>query len=109
MAALLRATEDAGFEVFVTVDKKLSYQQNLGGRALAVVVLSTLDWEIMKPYLSRIVAAVDAGLASVSGVREVSEIGSLGSTAGSFTLRQFRLGKESAGGVFRGNRWPGPT
>lgn len=77
MAALLRATEDAGFEVFVTADKKLSYQQNLGGRALAVVVLSTLDWEIMKPYLSRIVAAVDAGLASVSGVREVSEIGSL--------------------------------
>jgi hypothetical protein len=56
--ALLRATEEAGFEVFVTADKKMPKQQNLKGRALALIVLSTLDWEIMKPHLSKIVAAV---------------------------------------------------
>lgn len=60
--ALLRATEDAGFEVFVTADKKLPKQQNLKGRALALVVLSTLDWEIMKPHLDEIIAAVDAAV-----------------------------------------------
>jgi hypothetical protein len=60
---LLRVAEDAGFEVFITADKKLSYQQNLKGRSLALVVLSTLDWEIMKPYLSKIVVAVDAAVA----------------------------------------------
>jgi hypothetical protein len=59
---LLRMAEDSGFEIFVTADKKLSYQQNMKGRALALVVLSTLDWEIMKPNISKIVAAVDAAV-----------------------------------------------
>ena len=59
---LLKATEDSGFEVLVTADKKMSKQQNLQGRALAIVVLSTLDWELMKPYISRIQAAVDAAV-----------------------------------------------
>ena len=56
---LLRAAEDAGFEVFLTGDQKLPSQQNLKKRALPIVVLSTLDWQIMKPYVSRIMAAVD--------------------------------------------------
>jgi hypothetical protein len=59
---LLRAALDAGFEVFVTADKKLPDQQNLKKMALATVVLSTLDWEIMKPYLGAIASAVDAAL-----------------------------------------------
>jgi hypothetical protein len=59
---LLKATEDAGFEVFVTADKKMSKQQNLSGRLLAVVVLSTLDWEIMKPHLGRIASAIDVAV-----------------------------------------------
>jgi len=60
---LLRATEDAGFQVLITADKKMSKEQNLKGRALAVVVLSTLDWEIMKPHLDKIVAAIDIAVA----------------------------------------------
>ncbi len=71
--ALLRATEDAGFEVFVTADKKLPKQQNLKGRSLALVVLSTLDWEIMKPHLSKIVAAVDAATIGSFQVVECGE------------------------------------
>jgi hypothetical protein len=59
---LLKATEDAGFEVFVTADKKMSKQQNLKGLALAVVVLSTLEWKLMKPHLGRIQTAVDAAV-----------------------------------------------
>jgi hypothetical protein len=60
---LLRATEDAGFEVSVTADKKMSKQQNMAGRSLAVVVLSTVDWEIMKPHIEKIAAAIDDALA----------------------------------------------
>jgi hypothetical protein len=59
---LLRVAEDAGFQVFVTADKKLSYQQNLNDRTLGVVVLSTVNWLIMKAYLSRIIAAVDIAI-----------------------------------------------
>jgi hypothetical protein len=37
--ALLNAAEAAGFDVLLTTDKNLSYQQNLSGRKIAIVVL----------------------------------------------------------------------
>jgi hypothetical protein len=36
---LLKAAEDAAFDVFVTSDKNIQYQQNLTNRKLAIVVL----------------------------------------------------------------------
>jgi hypothetical protein len=36
---LLDAAQDQGFEVLVTADRNLAYQQNLKGRPLAIVVL----------------------------------------------------------------------
>lgn len=45
---LLIAAEGAGFAVMVTADKNLSYQQNLQGRELALVVLSTNDWQTIR-------------------------------------------------------------
>jgi predicted nuclease of predicted toxin-antitoxin system len=39
--ALLDVAEEAGFELFITADQELSYQQNLTGRKIALVVLST--------------------------------------------------------------------
>ena len=45
---LLRAAEQGGFEVLVTADQNLSYQQNLTGRKLSLVVLSTNDWSIIR-------------------------------------------------------------
>lgn len=37
--ALLRAARDAGFEVLVTVDRRMEFQQNIPGSGLALVVL----------------------------------------------------------------------
>ena len=45
---LLRAAEDAGFGVMVTADQSLEYQQNLKGRKLALVVLSTNHTGVLK-------------------------------------------------------------
>jgi hypothetical protein len=45
---LLTVAETAGFAVMITGDKNLSYQQNLQGRELALVVLSTNDWNVLK-------------------------------------------------------------
>jgi len=39
--ALLTAAEIGGFDLFLTCDQNISYQQNLKGRRLALVVLST--------------------------------------------------------------------
>ena len=36
---LLGLAEDAGFELFLTVDKGLPYQQNLAGRRIAILVI----------------------------------------------------------------------
>ena len=38
---LLDATEQAGFDILLTCDQNVRYQQNFEGRALAVVILST--------------------------------------------------------------------
>jgi len=38
---LLSAAEGAGFEVLITADKNLQYQQNLAGRQIAIIELPT--------------------------------------------------------------------
>jgi hypothetical protein len=58
--ALLNEAEAAGFEVLVTTDKNLSYQQNLAGRQIAVVVLGQGRWTLIKPCVAQIAAAVSA-------------------------------------------------
>ena len=45
---LLDAAETAGFDVFVTADKNMRYQQNLAGRRIALVVLGTPQWPVVK-------------------------------------------------------------
>ncbi len=57
---LLRAAEAAGFEVMVTTDRNIAYQQNLSGRRIALVVLTTPAWPSIRPRLTAITMAVDA-------------------------------------------------
>jgi hypothetical protein len=57
--ALLLAAEAAGFEVFVTTDTKLKYQQNLAVRKIALVVLSTPSWPRIQAAVDLVVHAVD--------------------------------------------------
>jgi hypothetical protein len=57
---LLKAAEDAAFDVFVTSDKSIKYQQNLTERKLAIVVLSQGRWKLVRQRLDAIAAAVDA-------------------------------------------------
>jgi hypothetical protein len=55
---LLRAAEEADFEVFLTTDKNIRYQQNLVNRAIAIVVLGNSRWPVVQRYVDRVVAAV---------------------------------------------------
>jgi len=57
---LLTAAEEAGFDMFLTPDKSLRYQQNLAGRKLAVVVIGNPQWPVLRLYVERVVAAVNA-------------------------------------------------
>jgi hypothetical protein len=59
---LLNVAEGAGFEVLVTTDKNLGYQQNLTGRTgrkIAIVVLGKGRWSLIKPHVARVIAAVN--------------------------------------------------
>ncbi len=56
---LLRAAEDDGFDVLLTGDQTLPQKQNLTGRRLAIIVLSSVEWRIINKYLAEILAAVD--------------------------------------------------
>jgi hypothetical protein len=57
---LLRAAEVAGFAVMITGDKNISSQQNLRGMTLALVVLSTNNWNVLKHNPRPVAEAVDA-------------------------------------------------
>jgi hypothetical protein len=57
---LLDAAERAGYEVFVTTDRNLRYQQNLTGRRIAIVVLGVGRWRLIRNRLAEIAAAVAA-------------------------------------------------
>jgi hypothetical protein len=56
---LLTRAEGEGFDVFVTTDRNLRYQQNLAGRRIAVVVLSNSQWPNVRLHLDAIASAVD--------------------------------------------------
>jgi len=57
---LLDAAEKQGFEVLVTTDSNLKYQQNLKSRRIAIVVLSTPSWPRIQRAVGEVVGAVDA-------------------------------------------------
>src|SRR5271165_1568360 len=56
---LLSAAERAGFDVFLTTDKNIRYQQNLVNRKIAVVVLGQQQWSHVRPHIQSVVNAVN--------------------------------------------------
>ena len=61
--ALLTAAEEAGFEVFVTADQSIHYQQNMASRSIALVVLSSNQLSLLVEHAEKITAAIDASTA----------------------------------------------
>jgi hypothetical protein len=57
---LLTAAEKAGFDILLTTDKNMRYQQNLAGRKIAIVVLGRQQWPQLRAYIQRVVDAVNA-------------------------------------------------
>ena len=57
-ALLVRLEGD--FDVFITADKNLRYQQNLSGCSLAILELPTNRLPLLRPMFPHIATAVDA-------------------------------------------------
>lgn len=56
--ALLAAAEDS-FELLITTDQKLRYQQNLAAGKLRILVLMTTSWPRIQKSIPQILAAID--------------------------------------------------
>ncbi|HEY4087803.1 MAG TPA: hypothetical protein VGM43_17810 [Bryobacteraceae bacterium] len=56
---LLKEAENAGFDLFITADQEIAYQQNLKGRKLAIRVLSTNNWDVVRSCIEEIIKAID--------------------------------------------------
>jgi hypothetical protein len=56
---LLALAEKAGFELLITADQELRYQQNLTTRNVSILVLGTNDWLSLRAAQAEIVSAID--------------------------------------------------
>ena len=57
---LLAVAEQAGFDLLLTADKNMRYQQNLSGRTIALVVLGKSPWPLVRAHLDKVAAALNA-------------------------------------------------
>ena len=66
---LLLQAEQAGYELFVTTDQNLRYQQNIADRSLAIAVPMAASWPRVERHAAQVVAQIDA--LSVGGYAEI--------------------------------------
>lgn len=55
---------DKRFDIFVTTDKNLAYQQNITGRKIAIFILPTTRWPLLKVHgdtLAQTISDIDSG------------------------------------------------
>jgi hypothetical protein len=56
---LLTAAELGGFDVLITSDQNLPYQQSFTTRRIAVLILSTNHWPTIERVVARVSSAID--------------------------------------------------
>ena len=56
---LLSAAETAGFDLLITCDQNISYQQNFTDRKISVIILSSNRWPMVRPVAAQIATAVN--------------------------------------------------
>ena len=56
---LIRAAEGAGFAVLITCDRNIRHQQNLMGRQLALIELTTNQWATIRDNFADVLSNVE--------------------------------------------------
>ena len=56
---LLNQAESQGYEAFITTDRNLKYQQNLTGRKIRILVLSTTSWPRIRKKTDQVRTALE--------------------------------------------------
>jgi hypothetical protein len=58
-SARLADAEHAGFDLLITTDQNLRYQQNLTGRQIAILVLRSTSWPCIRRSSDSVQSAID--------------------------------------------------
>ena len=56
---LIAAADEAGFDLMITTDQNLRYQQNLAERRIGIVVLMTTSWPRIQRQVQKVAVAID--------------------------------------------------
>ena len=56
---LLHQAEEAGYEVVITADRNMPYQQNIGSRSFALIILGANRWPLIEPRIEDVRAALE--------------------------------------------------
>jgi predicted nuclease of predicted toxin-antitoxin system len=57
---VLKVAEEAGYDLLITTDQNLKYQQNLKERKLAILVLLSTSWPRIQPHVQAITQMAEA-------------------------------------------------
>jgi D-alanyl-D-alanine carboxypeptidase len=57
---IAKSPEEAGFDVLLSTDKNIWYQQNLTGRRIAIVILGNPQRPAVHKHMDRVIEAVNA-------------------------------------------------
>lgn len=56
----LLAAAQSAFDLFLTTDKNLRYQQNIAGRTIAIAVLPTTQWPLLESQVESLTTQIGA-------------------------------------------------
>ena len=56
---LLAVAEEAGFDILITTDQNLRYQQNLAQRKIGIIVLMSTSWPRIQQKVLDVIAVVN--------------------------------------------------
>ena len=56
---LLKFAEDNGYQLLVTTDRNLRYQQNLSDRQIVIVVLLSTSWSKIRTQVDEVASIID--------------------------------------------------
>ena len=69
---LLKAAENKGYQILITTDQNLRYQQNLSERQIAIVVLLSTSWPKIRTQLDKICSVINT--TELGDYQEISPI-----------------------------------
>jgi hypothetical protein len=56
---LLAAAESGGFSLMITADRNIRYQQNMSGRTIALIEVTTTHWETIRDNVTSLLNAIE--------------------------------------------------